>query len=205
MALIAFTSAHHIWYCKRPWRGSGCIPSGHSSNWSSQSQANTDAESCCSIQYGHAEYPHNGMMPAGPSFQFGAPEFQGAGSFPQPQPTFGVTAGDGWESYPTNITQNLNDARGRVNSQRHMLERLNTNVNRIGNMMHSQNQVLHGHGQTLNQLAGQLSNVQQDLMPDEGDVALPPNGLPQRTPEQAHAVNMSLIQCATRRIIVLWH
>ncbi|GIL64188.1 hypothetical protein Vafri_18161 [Volvox africanus] len=38
---------------------------------------------------------HNGMMPAAPSFQFGAPELQGAGSFPQPQPTFGVSAGDG--------------------------------------------------------------------------------------------------------------
>ncbi|GIL59893.1 hypothetical protein Vafri_14704 [Volvox africanus] len=106
---------------------------------------------------------HNGMLPAAQSFQFGAPEFQGAGSFPQPQPTFGVPVGDGRKSYPTNIAQNLNDVQGRVNSQGHMLEGLNTNVNHIGNMMHSQNQVLHGHGQTLNQLAGQLSNVQQNL------------------------------------------
>ncbi|GIL66537.1 hypothetical protein Vafri_20032 [Volvox africanus] len=52
-----------------------------------------------------------------------------------------------------------------------MLERLNTNVNHIGNMMHSQNQVLHGHGQTLNQLSGQLNNVQQ--VGDAGDFLAP--------------------------------
>ncbi|GIL92532.1 hypothetical protein Vretifemale_20031, partial [Volvox reticuliferus] len=106
---------------------------------------------------------HNGMMP--PSFPFGAPEYQGVGPFsplahqPTQQPTYGTSAGDGRDV--TAVAQQLNDVRGRVNSQGHLLERLNTNVNHIGNMMHSQNQVLHSHGQNLNQLAGQLNNIQQ--------------------------------------------
>ncbi|GIL80367.1 hypothetical protein Vretimale_12097 [Volvox reticuliferus] len=108
---------------------------------------------------------HNGMMP--PSFPFGAPEYQGVGPFsplahqPTQQPTYGTSAGDGRDV--TAVAQQLNDVRGRVNSQGHLLERLNTNVNHIGNMMHSQNQVLHSHGQNLNQLAGQLNNIQQIL------------------------------------------